>query len=294
MSLVIDWDVVSGASVTKSAQGLEIIRPVCVTGIGSACVDGQNPDALLKALTVVGLPVEGTPYSATYPYALLEDYRVRTIDSDDSVMVDLIYRQQGPGSGDPHGSSTWSVTDSEQSSHIQTYATANGTANTLVWYKSGASSSQNVPPAKSATRVPPLPKIITYRTIKASGILRGTDWATFKPQVRAAAGRINSDTWGSATRGTWLFLGPSTRWYDRFKRVIYVDLNFINDPDGWYPLSVYLNPHGAHPADCVTEAALRATGLPVADQNKTRNGISITSIYKEATFSDKFIFTPDD
>jgi hypothetical protein len=301
MAATIDWDVVEGWSVSKNRDGLEIVRPVCVRGIETDCTDGQNPLVLLAALTVTGMPTVGTALSTGYSSLLLEDYRVRTINSVDSVMVDLIYRQRTDDSSGGHGSAnTWTITDSNQTSHLTTYATANGTQNTEVWYTAATGSviteGDIEPPADARRRIVGVHKFKSNRVITASGRLRKDDWDSWKTTVRAAKDHINADTWGGATRGTWLFLGPTTRFFDRLNNpssLVYVELTFVEEPDGHYPVVGYIDPQGIHPFNCATEYELRHYGgLPPVGGITRRRGKTLVSVQSEVAFSPLFAFSP--
>jgi hypothetical protein len=302
MAATIDWDVVEGWSVQKTRDGIEVVRPVCVRGIETTCVSGKNPYVLLTALSAAGMPTVGSPLATEYPSLLYEDYRIRTIGSVDSVMVDLIYRQRvDDGSGGSGAANTWSITDSYQTSQITTFATADGSQGTSVWYLATAGASITAgdltPPTGARVRIAGVHQFKSHRVITVSGRLRYDDWQTYRTAVRAAASCINSDTWGTSTRGTWLFLGPTSRFFDRNLNpasLVYVELAFMNDPDGHFPLIGYVDPQGIHPADAAVETEVRSIGgLPAVGGLTRRKGKTLVSVQREVAFSSLFAFTPD-
>lgn len=301
----INWDIVDGAYVAETGDGLEICRPVGVEGlVGDASDVGKNPAVLTEALATPGMPVRGDAHPKNAS-AFLEDRRARSIGSVSACVVDLIYRQRGTGLDLGHGAaSTWSITDGFNLSQTTTFATADGSQNTQVWYVGAAGmsplgSGDIPPPAISETRVrvTGVHQFRSRRGMTVLGQLKKSDWDSWKAVVRAAAGKINSDTWGTATRGTWLFLGPTTRFYDRKNNpnsIVYVELVFMHDPDGFYPLIGYVDPQGVHPADAATEAELRGIGgLPAVGGLTRRNGKTLASVQKETAFTPIFAFAPD-
>jgi hypothetical protein len=245
------------------------------------------------------MPAKGSSYPfAGYGSATLEERNVRSIRAVDSVAVDLVYRQRNGDDAGGTGGGVWSLTDSTQTAHLITFASADGTSSLIVWYEPSASDSQNSPPAnvagsvQTAQRIVGAQKFKPYRVLKATSVLRGTDWALIKDDIHDISGKVNSDVWGGHARGTWLFLGPTTKTFDPAQSTIYIDLVFIQDKDGHFPLLSYLNEKGVHPANSIKESTLRARGLPSVGQVVTGRGLSIASIYKEASFSSKFSFTP--
>jgi len=298
MAMEIEFDVVDGFGVREKLDSLEIVRPILVKNVPGDCSGGQNPGVLLQALTAPGMPSlrSGYPYPG-YTGALLEERNPRSIRSVDSVAVDLVYRLRVTQAS---GINTWSLTDSTQTAHLITYVSADGSTSLLVWYEPTATDSQNVPPASSTTvqtvqRIVGVQKINTYRVLKAASTMRGDDWATVKDSIHDAAGKINSDTWGSHGRGTWLFLGPSTKTFDPTQSVVQVELNFLQDKNGHFPLLAYVNEKGVHPANSITEKKLRdrsPAGPPVVGAIKTGRGLTLASIYQETAFSGLFSFTP--
>lgn len=290
----IEWDVVEGQTVTETNDGLDITRPICVVEMPSPCVAGASPQALLQALGAPGMPVRGTPHSTSFPLALLAERRIRSIKAVDAVMVDLVYRQKVitvTGHGD---ATAWTLTDATQTTHIQVFASADGSKRTEVWYKpfTTSTASDNSPPAGARVRVAPTHRIQPFRVIKATATLTKADWDTWKAQVRAAAGKINSDVWNGEARGTWLFLGPTTTYADSAQLTVKVELVLMNDPLGHFPIVAFVDEHGVHPADSDLESTLRSTGPPAEGKIIRRNGLTWVSEYKEVAFTGLFIFSP--
>jgi hypothetical protein len=294
----IDFDVVDGATVTETLNSIEIVRPVMVHDVPGDCSTGQNPAVLLQALSAPLMPAKRSSHPS-YVSALLEERRPRSVRSVSDVLVELVYRQRFQDPTGIPGNNVWTLTDDTQTAHLITYGSADGTQQLLVWYEPSATDSQNSPPAnvagsiQTAQRIVGVQKIRPYRTLTVSSVFRGEDWEQYDDTVHDMAGKINADVWGGHSRGTWMFLGPKTRTFDPAQSVVYVDLRFIQDPQGdFYPILAYLNEKGVHPANSLKEKTLRDRGLPVVGQVKTGRGLSIASIYREAAFSNVFSFTP--
>jgi hypothetical protein len=297
----INWDIVDGAYARETADGMEINRPVGVEGlVGDASDVGKNPAVLLEALSAPGMPTRGSPHPKISD-AYLEDRGARSIGAVSACIVDLIYRQRVIAGANHGSASTWSITDAYQVSQRITYASADGSKATTVWYLASSGSSISpgdiTPPAGARIRTVGVHQYKVHRVITVSGRLTKSDWDSWKRTVRAAAGKINADTWGTDTRGTWLFMGPTTRFFDRNNNpssIVYVELTFFNDPDGFYPLIGYIDPQGIHPADAATETEVRSFGgLPPVNGIVRRKGKTLVSVQGETNFSPLFAFTPD-
>jgi hypothetical protein len=213
------------------------------------------------------------------------------------VRIDFVYRiathtDQGGG-----GASAWTVTDATTSEFVPCFATSAGGAALTVWYKKGQSPATTVFPGVDATHdarlkgVRGIHRLSPRRHLRVTGRLLAVNWDAVKTAIRAASGKINSDVWGGYARGTWLFLGPVTRTAD-FGRTFDIELDFAYDPNGHYPIGVYFDEHGEHPADSATEAQLRTGGPPPENTYKGRNGIMMASVYPETPFTPLFAFLP--
>ncbi len=209
----------------------------------------------------------------------------------------------------------WSLTDSTTISVIQTFGTANGSNSPTVWYRAGTpntvatTGSQKTGdpgiilagdglPADYTPRTDAVHKYVPHRTLKARSYILQDDWDRVKKEVRAAAGCINMDKWGDDERGTWLFTGPITSTTEPYADfpLLTIELNFLNDPKGFYPMGFYRDAYGSHPPDCATEIALcngdpeetTGTNKPALNGVLGRNGICLISVQKEVAFTPLF------
>jgi hypothetical protein len=141
-----------------------------------------------------------------------------------------------------------------------------------------------------------VPKIITYRSLRASGFMTGSQWNSIKANIRASSGCLNAGPWGSSAdpRGSWLFLGPISRTNDQ-GAWFHVQLDFVRGEKdtSFYPIGYYRRRFdGAVPKDAASEDEVLAGGLPVVGGIYRTNGASIASIYPEANWMSLFTFTP--
>ena len=125
---------------------------------------------------------------------------------------------------------------------------------------------------------------------KVTRTMNKQDWDLIKANYRAVAGNINSTTWGSYTRGTVFFLGPNTTTQNVGAQVL-VELIFLIELKGFYPLLSWFTYTGEHPSDSVSEATLRGRGLPAEDDVLQGNGLTLCSVQDESDFSLVFDFT---
>lgn len=290
------FDVVDGAKIRQTKNLLEIVRPCLVEEIPIDCsVGATDPSVLLKAKEACPAQYSLHP-NPLYP-ALLEDYDLRSVRSVDSVVVDLIYRLNLQ-LGNPNDPLSWVKTTAAQTYSTETFATAKGSGALLTYYQSGLGTGPNAPPNTAHVRIGKHRKIKLFKTMKVTGRMYYGNWLTYAGNLELAEGKINSDSWGSATRGQWLYLGAvvavpiPTHNQSTNSLIATIELNFIKDVQGHFALLAYLNERREHPSDCVSEATLRALGLPALDAITVRNGKSLASIYDEIAFTGRFIFTP--
>lgn len=295
--MAVDWDIIDGARVKKTRTSIEIIRPVLVYDLDIDCTTGlTNPSVLLAASAE--LPPTGTVYhDPAYP-AILEAQELSSVRSSSAVVVDLVYRLNLT-LGNPNDPTMWIKTLGTQSYQIETHATANGNSALKVYYKSGLGDGPQATPANAeADKIGKARRTRTYKVLRVRGRMYYTKWLQFAPTVELAEECINSDTWGSASRGQWLCLGPTvdvplpTTGQSTANLIATIEIVFVKDKLGHYPLIAYQNERREHPKDAISEANLRARGLPQVNSYRMGNGKTLASVYPETTFSDKFIFTP--
>jgi hypothetical protein len=123
----------------------------------------------------------------------------------------------------------------------------------------------------------------------------GTFWNVASPSYTAITSFINSTTWGTYPRGTWIFNGANPVTKD-FGNSYIVTFTFQYDPYGWYPVGEYLDPAaGIPPADRATVASLLALGPPSVGGILNVNGLVRASVQGEGDFNALFTpyFTPN-
>lgn len=275
-------------------NGIQIVRPVVVTGI-SFGVGEAAAEVWSKAVLAPGFPLLGSTLTASYPVVLLQR-ELRGIENfGDTVRGELTYGSPPNFTGDTI--ITYTITDAFQTSHILTQCSANGSENLYALYKVGGSVHESMDDSDARSYHFSAPKIVTFRTLRATGIATRAQWDPVKADIRASAGTLNSVPWGSDDRGMWLFLGPITRTAD-YGATYTVQLDFVRAerPTSFYPMGFYYDLLGIHPKDSATESDLldRLGGPPIYDSVYRSNGASIASIYDEVAWPDNFSFTPDD
>jgi hypothetical protein len=303
MAARLKFDVRAPARIRNTrTNGLEITRGVDVLDIPIAA-GASDPAVLLTALTLLGtgptdrvnrFPQIGDLYPGTN--VPVDEQRVVSVDHvTNALEAEVIYR--APTLVDLT-TTNWVVTHDSQANHILTNYVANGSQATEVHYMVGAPNV--VGPVGTIAdeianrvdkKVVAVSKIEITEVITVEAILTADRWNSAKAAFRAARGMINADEWGGYRRGTWLFLGPTSRTSDRGSNFA-VRLTFLEALGGWYPLGVYHNKFGIHPTDSGSEQLLRASPPPYFGWYRT-NGLSVFSIYGETPFTPLFSFTPN-
>lgn len=286
------FDQITGNEVRNTRQGLEIIRPCYVKDIEIA--EGtSDPEVLLKIISDPQCPKIDDAHPSTLVDAVLDEHRLRSIDSSfkTSAWMDLVYRAT-PITLVPGAPIQFVVEQSSQQVTVTTYGTAGGTALTI-WYKKGEEATTAVFPTGGVLKGVGVTKILTYDVLRAVGTATRAQWDAIKGVVRAARGKIHSDNWGTAERGKYFFLGPTTRYLSGSK-FVNIQLEFLGDENGHFPLVAYFDEHGEHPADSASENDVRSGGPPGENTYSGRNGMLLASIYGETPFGGLFNFTPDD
>lgn len=285
------FDLVEGSGVRRSVGLLEITRIAHVSGIPiEEGETGTDSEVLLKVLADSGFPgflSEFETENDDFKGATLQDATIQSRPHrTNSVMMRLVYRKR---IGDE-----FVLEVTRQISFVQAYSTAEGTNNIQVWYKQGTDTSTYEPPEGADIKNVAVPRMRVNRVLRAKAIMSYDQWTIARNDFEALAGRINSDIWGADGRGVWFFVGPETRTEDR-GRSYEVILTFLENKYRWYSVSAYMNYAGRHPQDCATE---RDVGVgfspPEYDSVTAMNGISLSSDYKEGSFSPVFNFTPED
>lgn len=288
------YSLVEGSRVVNSVNGQLVIVPCVVKGVSiEPPASGQfGGDSTVLTRVSPFLPSLYTPHPDTvnYPYLTLREYEIRSYRASFSeVHVDLIYRAPGP--------SDWVLEEISQSEYLRTFTTANSQKQITCWYKQGASNTVTSPPAGAKLEVPAdgVQKYVGKRILKAKGWMKYAAWTPIRANVRTALWTLNHSQWGddpvADATGCWLFANMITSTHD-LNRTKNIELFFINDPGGWYPITQYLDINNRHPGDGTTEAQLRAVGLPVIGGQITMNGITRSSIYNETEFNAIFNFDP--
>jgi hypothetical protein len=294
--MIVDLDVVNGTKIRRTNQTLEIRRSAIVSQIPIDCTNGTDPNVLIKALEAPGLP---QPYSVfpnvKYP-AVLEDYELDSVRSVDTVVLTLVYRLNLSVS--LTANVNWIQEEDIQTYISEVYTTARKTTPLYVYYKAGAGVGTNVIPSDAHARIGKARKHEKVKTLVVRGKMYLSAWLALKPIIEPMELCINSVNWGNSTRGQWLYLGHKiqvplpTGLAPNTIIIATVELHFLKEPLGHYPLLVYLNERREHPKDAKSESILRGLGLPAVDQLRMTNGKTLASIYPEADFNGAFQFTP--
>jgi hypothetical protein len=292
MPATVILDTIENSRVDDSLMnGMVIERGVVVKDMD--WTDGASPaEVWAKALLVPGMPAKGTAMSPSYP-AILVNRRLAGISGfTKTVRGTLVYTAPPLTDGQPI---SWTITDATQTAHVLTSTTADGGDNLYTLYKANGSTTVAQTDADARDYSYSAPKIVTFRTLRASGFMTGDAWRSVKANIRLAAGTLNSGNWGSDSRGWWLFLGPISRTTDQ-GAWYHVQLDFVRAERqaSFYPIGFYRRRwDGAIPKDAATEDEVLAPGLPVVGGIYRTNGASIASIYPEAAWMGLFTFTPD-
>jgi hypothetical protein len=257
-----------------------------------------DPNVLTKCLPVLPGLFAPHPDSANFPNATLRERRIRSVRSPNIAIVDLIYRTN-------FGPSDFVLEEISQTEYLQTLMTADGTKQLGSYFDPTDVPSSNpflartAPPSGFKLASPSgVMKFQGKTIIKATGWMLYTDWQKHRRSIRAARWHINSVPWGddpvNDDRGCWMFANLITRTDDlNFTKVI--ELYFINDPRGHYPIFGYIDPQTGLPVQAgVTESQVRAWGPPAVGGQWLGNGITRASVYLEIDFNPLFNFSPAD
>lgn len=292
MPATVILDTIENSRVDDSLMsGMTIARGVVVKDMD--WTDGALPaEVWAKALLLPGMPTKGTAMSTSYPAILVNRRLVGIQGFTKVVRGELIYTAPPLTDGQPI---SWTVSDADQTAHVLTSTTADGSANLYTLYKPGGATdvAQTDVDAKDYSFA--APKVTTYRAIRASGFMTGDSWRSIKPDIRASAGCLNAGVWGPDPRGQWLFLGSISRTNDQ-GAWYHVQLDFVRGekPHSFYPIGFYRRRwDGAIPKDAATEEEVLSGGLPVVGGIYRTNGATIASIYPEANWMSLFTFDPD-
>lgn len=283
------FNFIEGQKAENSVDGQMHIMTGRVYGIPIAdFVDAQT--VLTRAMTVLPALYAPHPDVVNFPYATLRSYGTQSIRVHNAVDFDMVYK--APGTSD------FILEEISQSEYLQTFTTALGTDNLNVWYRGGGGLTDVFsPPAGSQNLAISVQKFFGKRILRATGWMTNTAWQDKKAQVKAAKLSINSTQWGDDpdqdARGCWLFSEYTTRTRD-LNHTKEIELYFIGDPRGHYPIGVWNDINGNHPAGCITEGALRAVGPPPVNGQINGKGLSMFSIYPESDFYSLFSFDPSE
>lgn len=286
------FDLRDGNEVRNTINGIEVIRPVMVTGVPIAA-GSSDPSFLFQVIADAGCPqlLDAHP---TVPDARLEEHQLRSVDrSKRHALLYLVYRGI-PTSVGTVGEITFLCEQGSQQVTVTQYGTAGGLVALSTWYKPGEAPETNVIPAGIKPKGATVIKVQTYDALRATGRATRAQWIAVKAAIRGARGKIHSDAWGTATRGKYLFLGPSISYFAG-GRMVDIRLDFLGSENGHFPLIAHFNEFGERPSDTAPEATLRSvSGLPAVGAQIRHNGMTLASVYDETPFTPLFNFTPDD
>jgi hypothetical protein len=289
----IRWDVRGPHRVEYTEDGLLIVRTLEVYNIPISPGE-SDPSVLLKCLSQPLFPKWGWAYpDPSYSNGVVRGIFGKSIDRiTNAGTFDFHYLAPFDNFAET-GVIKYTLEDLTLSRQVTTYTAATQDISLDLIYGRGATGVQNFPLiAGDSYKVAGVPKFDGYRMLRATGRATKAQWDAVKGAVREAAFRIHSDDWGDYERGRWLFMGPQTRTTDK-GQTYSIQLDFIEERFGHFPIIAYFNEFGEHPGDSSTEADVRAAGPPTEGNIITYNGITMASIYLETTFSDLFSFTPD-
>lgn len=290
MALRFVFDMVEGSYIRNTIHGLEICRRTRVYDLPVSAI-GTAHLALTNILRDPQCPRLTRAHPDPQTGAYLEEHRLVSVEKPKRYAdLDLIYRSVAI---DGSQQVAWTVEDSSISDHVLTNRTANGMASLSVWYKANEPDTTTAAPNGATIIGATVHRIVVNRVIRVTGRATRQQWISIRNNIRAARGKIHSDSWGGYQRGTWLFFGPHTFTSDRGNNYS-ISLEFAERENGWYPVEIYRDEQGRIPKDLATEGALRQSGPPGLGTYKGRNGIVIASVQGETSFSNLFAFTPDE
>jgi hypothetical protein len=138
-------------------------------------------------------------------------------------------------------------------------------------------------------------KYVVTGTLEVVIPFNGTFWNVVSGTYDGYDSFINSQSWGTYPRGTWIFVGCNAITRD-FGFNYVVTFTFQYDYFGFYPVGEYtVDGSDFSPADRSTVAALLAVGPPSPGQIVQRNGLVRASVQGETDFNALFTayFTPN-
>lgn len=304
-----------GQKVVDSINGVEITVTGLVQGI---TVTGLSDQTVLTRCRPF-LPVQYSPHPdvVNYPFATLRDVYIQSRRTTTSVLIGLIYKCPG--------TAEFILEEISQSEYLKSsviapaYSTFPVPAglvvdNIEVWFdQNGDNTAVTIPgtievgtPQRFAVDVQ---RFFGKRILRASGWMLWSDWLLVRQQVRASLWTTNHTQWGDDTyadaTGSWLFqsMNNVTRDLNHTKEI---QLYFLQEPGGHYPIAQWINAQGYHETGGVSEAALRAKGPPpqssVTDNvwgvdrffrtQWQMNGLTRAAVYPETEFNLTFNFDP--
>lgn len=289
------FDRVPGARASITAELIEVVRACHVKNIPVVDgVTGTDSEVLLKIIADPDCPRYGSFHPSTIsPWSLttLQEINIRSWSAADACLLDLVYRAKSVQGGSGAAAS-WRLEYDNTISHVQTFNTWGGQNLIKVWYKAGTASGTTSKPSGADEKGAAVTKMNASGVLTATALLSGTDWQAIRANIKAMRNHVNGDQWGSSPRGTWFFPGPRTVTTDYGKSYT-VQLPFLENPDGWYPVVSYLDFQGNHPADSDKESVFPSF-FPTLGAIQQLNGLARASEYNEDFFTPVFAFTPDD
>jgi hypothetical protein len=280
------FDTVQPHNIVDREDGIEITRGCLVTDIDIS-PGVSDPAVFLKILKSPLCPLRNSTYpDPDFNWCLCKERRLLSVSANNAANCQFVYRGVPPVFG---GGISYELEDANVTETVNTFATASGDTIKIQYKKGGDTVVVFTNPF--VEKPIGVRRIRSYRCLRATGMATKSEWFAVRDTIKALRNNINSVPWGGEPRGTWMFLGPISRIQTNNNRV-QIELPFIEGIDGHYPIGAYFDQYGFHPADCTTEADLRADGLPVVGAYHRRNGITIASVYPEINFNSFFNFTP--
>lgn len=292
-----------GQQVVDSVDGQMIVLPFKVEGF-SIAPGISDSTVLTRIRPLLPAPYAAHPDGANYPNATLRDVLIKSVNSFSVVFGELIYKAPGI--------STFTLEEIDQTEYLRTFTNSDGSKNLTVWYLNGGSNTANTPPPNLSTKsqyAVDVQRFFGKRIIKATGWMKYSDWQNVRAKIRAVRWHTNFLQWGddpvADATGCWLFMNMRTFTNDLNITKI-IELYFLNDPRGHYPVGGWLDELGNHPTGGATEKTLRALGPPPMIGSQTdgngvqhfyrdqwnMNGLSMFGVYPETTFQLQFSFDP--
>lgn len=322
MAFEVTLSLLEGQKVVDSVNGVEITLTGLVRNIPVLITDSVSNLTVLTRCRPA-LPVQYSPHPDmdNYPYATLRDVYIQSRRSFNSVIVALVYRQPG--------TAEFQLEEISQSEYLKTSVISQAFStsafalsgsptikqNIEVWFDKTKNNDLTVMPDDIAIGNPhrfavDVSRFFGKRIIRASGWMTWDAWSAVRQQVNASLWSTNSSQWGddpyADSTGSWLFQSMNNVTRDK-NHTKEIQLYFIQQPGGHYPIAEWINAQGYHESGGTSEAAIRAMGPPpLIDFDNVSgvdrffrsqwqmNGLTRAAVYPETEFNLTFNFDPSD